>query len=82
MKESALASSKDTYYRNLKIFGENFKMARLSSKLTQQDIQLITGIEQAFLSRLERGKTNVSIETAVVLSWSVKVPLWQLFVPT
>jgi len=63
------------------IFGKNLRAARKVLGMTQKDIQRVTGIEQAFLSKVERGKTNISLETMVTLSNAVNVPLSHLFSP-
>lgn len=63
------------------IFGKNLRIARKVLGMTQKDIQRVTGIEQGFLSKVERGKSNISLETMETLSNAVNVPLWRLFLP-
>ena len=63
------------------IFGKNLRAARKVLGMTQKDIQRVTGIEQAFLSKVECGKSNISLETMITLSNAVNVPLSHLFSP-
>lgn len=49
--------------------------------LTQKDVERITGVTQAFLSNIEKGKTNSSLDTMVILSKGLSVPIWKLFLP-
>lgn len=62
---------RETMSPELRTFGRNFKIARLANELRQLDIVQRTGLSESFISRLEQGKKNVSINTAVALSKSV-----------
>ncbi|WP_412059017.1 helix-turn-helix domain-containing protein [Bartonella sp. DGB2] len=63
------------------IFGRNLRRARKKTGLTQKDVERITGVTQAFLSNIEKGKTNSSLDTMVILSKGLSVPIWKLFLP-
>jgi transcriptional regulator with XRE-family HTH domain len=64
------------------IFGQNFREARVRIGLSQRDVHRITGVAQSHISEIETGISNISIDTMVKLSKTVKRPLWKLFKPT
>jgi transcriptional regulator with XRE-family HTH domain len=63
------------------IFGQNFYNARLKLRLRQRDIHLMTGIAQSHISEIEKGNSNIAIDTMVKLARIVNLPLWRLFKP-
>jgi transcriptional regulator with XRE-family HTH domain len=63
------------------IFGENFREARMRIGLSQRDVHRMTGVAQSHISEIETGVSNISIDTMVKLSTTVKRPLWKLFKP-
>lgn len=64
------------------IFGQNFREARMRVGLSQRDVHRLTGVAQSHISEIETGVSNISIDTMVKLSHTVKRPLWKLFKPT
>lgn len=64
------------------IFGQNFREARMRIGLSQRDVHRMTGVAQSHISEIETGISNISIDTMVKLSQTVKRPLWRLFKPT
>lgn len=63
------------------IFGQNFREARMRVGLSQRDVHRLTGVAQSHISEIETGVSNISIDTMVKLSTTVKRPLWKLFKP-
>ena len=63
------------------LFGENFHAARIKRGLTQQDIEALTGIQQAYISQIERGWQNPTLATMTVLALAVEKPIHQLLKP-
>ena len=63
------------------IFGQNFREARMRIGLSQRDVHRMTGVAQSHISEIETGISNISIDTMVKLSKTVKRPLWKLFKP-
>ena len=53
----------------------NFKEARLRSGLTQKELSLKTGIDQAEISKIESGTSNPSIKTLERLAWGMGTEL-------
>lgn len=64
------------------IFGRNFREARMRFGLSQRDVHRETGVAQSHISEIETGISNISIDTMVKLSRTVRRPLWKLFKPT
>ncbi len=64
-----------------RVFAKNFKAARVSRGLTQQQIHELTGVGQAYLSDLERQLLNGRVDTLAKLSRTVKIPLYCLLQP-
>jgi transcriptional regulator with XRE-family HTH domain len=55
----------------LAIFGENLRQARIKAGLTQRAIEAQTRIKQAYISQIEGGKQNLTLETIVTLASAV-----------
>ncbi len=53
------------------LFGENFRLARIKAGLTQHDIEMHTGIKQAYISQIEGGKQNPTLATMTALALAV-----------
>ena len=53
------------------LFGENFRLARIRARLTQSDIEIHTGIKQAYISQIEGGKLNATLATMTILALAV-----------
>jgi DNA-binding XRE family transcriptional regulator len=52
-------------------FGENFHLARINGGLTQHDIEMHTGIKQAYISQIECGRQNPTLATMAALALAV-----------
>lgn len=53
------------------LFGENFRKARAKAGLTQHDIEIQTGIKQAYISQIECGRQNPTLSTMIALARAV-----------
>lgn len=62
-------------------FGRNFREARRAAKLSQQEVERLTGIPQHYVSTLERGRENPTLETMARLAEAVGKPLADLLKP-
>jgi transcriptional regulator with XRE-family HTH domain len=74
-------ASTDLALRLRRIFARNFKEARKSAGLTQEDLVKMTGLTQAFISNIETGKSTVSLDNAHILSEAVDKTLTELLSP-
>lgn len=54
------------------LFGENFRLARTKAGLTQREIESQTGLKQAYISQIERGKLNPTLASMVALAAVVR----------
>lgn len=52
-------------------FGVNFKAARTKAGLTQTDITGLTGIAQTYISSIECGKQNPTLDTLAALAEAI-----------
>jgi transcriptional regulator with XRE-family HTH domain len=53
------------------LFAANVRQARLKAKLTQVDVEGLTGISQHYISQIERGALNITLDTMVSLARAV-----------
>ena len=60
------------------LFGANFRQARLKAKLTQIDVEGLTGIRQHYVSETENGLHNLTLDTMTTLAQAVGVELRDL----
>ncbi len=62
-----------------KKFGERLKELRLSKNLSQLELSINCDLEKTAISRIENGRTNVTLKTIVVLSKALEVEVKELF---
>ena len=63
------------------VFARNLRRARRLKDMTQESLALDAGVPRAYLSRVERGTINISIDNADALSRAIDVPLHDLVDP-
>ncbi|HKN75857.1 MAG TPA: helix-turn-helix domain-containing protein [Candidatus Acidoferrum sp.] len=61
------------------IIGERLSELREQKKLSQREIESRSGLQRAYLSRVENGHTVPTIETLEKWANALEVPLYQLF---
>jgi transcriptional regulator with XRE-family HTH domain len=69
----------EKYLSNLISFGKRLKELRKAKKLTLLDLEVMTGIGNGALSRIENGKKNIEFVTIVKLADALEVELIELF---
>jgi DNA-binding XRE family transcriptional regulator len=62
-------------------FGQNFRQAREKAGLTQSDIEAHTGIKQHYVSQIENGKQNLTLDTMTALALAVGKDVRSLLKP-
>ncbi len=62
-------------------FGRDFREARIAAKLSQQEVERLTGIPQHYISTMERGRQNPTLETMTRLADAIGTPLADLLKP-
>jgi len=63
------------------VFARNLRRVRRLKDLTQESLALEAEVPRAYVSRVERGAINISIDNAEVLAKAVGVPLRDLVDP-
>jgi transcriptional regulator with XRE-family HTH domain len=61
------------------IIGERLRDLREQKKLPQREIENRSGLQRAYLSRVENGHTVPTIETLEKWAKALEVPIYQLF---
>lgn len=62
-----------------KMLGERVKMLRESINMSQTELASLCDLEKTSISRIENGRTNVTLKTCVILSKALDVKLIDLF---
>jgi transcriptional regulator with XRE-family HTH domain len=60
------------------IFGRNVRHARLAARISQGDLAQQAGLKQQYVSLIESGRQNVTIDTAVRLAAALRLELWTM----
>ncbi len=61
----------------LKKFGFNVKLERMKQGLTQAEVAEMLDVHEKYVSRIERGKQNVTIKTLNKLSTVLKIDMYK-----
>lgn len=60
-------------------YGEKVKTVRKSLKVSQEHLAELSNLDRTYISDIENGKRNVSIETAYKIAKALKTPLPSFF---
>lgn len=63
------------------VFARNLRRARRLKDVTQESLATDAGVPRAYLSRVERGTINISMDSADALARAIGVPLHDLVDP-
>lgn len=63
----------------LKMIGEQIRYIRKSKDLTQQTLSELTGLQLSYISDVERGERNISLETFYKITAALDVPPTDIF---
>jgi transcriptional regulator with XRE-family HTH domain len=69
----------DRYTNELIQLGKRIKFFREKLKLTQQHVDVMSGVSNADISRIENGQKNIEFHTIVKLAIALNVELEDLF---
>ncbi|WP_078500307.1 helix-turn-helix domain-containing protein [Wenjunlia vitaminophila] len=67
------ASDKPRIQRHREAFGRRVREYRLSVGLSQEELAEAAGIHRTYVSSLERGQRNVSLDNIIALARALKV---------
>ena len=62
-----------------KAFGERVRELRVKKGLSQFDLASHCNYEKSTISRIENGRTNITLKTAFILSTALEVTISDLF---
>lgn len=62
----------------LEIIGKNIRDLRKRQNLSQIDLAVAVGIDRAYLSEIENGKTNITINTLYAIADALNTPMTKL----
>lgn len=66
--------------KNIKqLFGQRVREIRRAKGISQEDLAQLAELNRTYISRIERGERNVSIETVARLATALGVELPELF---
>jgi transcriptional regulator with XRE-family HTH domain len=63
------------------ILARNVRLLRAERGLSQEALAFESGINRTYLSDIERGRRNVSIDNLSRIAAALNVPVWQLLQP-
>ncbi|SFB40232.1 helix-turn-helix domain-containing protein [Algoriphagus aquimarinus] len=61
------------------IFGEKVKLLRKGKELSQEELALKSGLNRPYISGIEQGKRNVSLEVMEKLAEALEIHIKELF---
>lgn len=61
------------------VVGKNIKKARISACLSQESLAEISGLHRTYISSVERGERNISIENLYKISNALDIHIKDLF---
>ena len=61
-----------------KILAENIEKLRLSKKITKEELSLILGVDNSYISKLEISKINITIDKIEQLANYFEIEVWEL----
>jgi transcriptional regulator with XRE-family HTH domain len=73
--------SRSLILQERRVFAHNLKEARRQAKITQDELAKITGMTQAFISKIENSESSVSLVNAKHLADALQLPLCKLLNP-
>lgn len=62
------------------LLGINIRNLRTSLGLSQESLSIKTGVPRAYISDVERGKINITLDKIVTISNALNVSIAQLFI--
>lgn len=58
--------------------GQTLRQARLKKKLTLMELEVLTGVTEGDISRIENGKKNFAVTTLIKLAKGLDLPLSEI----
>ena len=61
------------------IFAKNIKNLRLSKKLKREELSLLLGLDNSYISKLEKGNVNITIDKIAKIAQYFEIEPFKLF---
>ncbi|WP_142506562.1 helix-turn-helix domain-containing protein [Melghirimyces algeriensis] len=61
------------------LFGQKVREIRLSKEISQEELAFLCGLHRTYISDIERGTRNISLDNIQKISSALKVPPQKLF---
>ena len=71
--------SQDNVLSNRIILATNVKRLRSKSKIRREELSLALGFDNSYISKLEKGKINITIDKLSIIADYFKIDLVDLF---
>ena len=71
--------SQDNILSNRIILATNIKRLRSKSKIRREELSLALGFDNSYISKLEKGKINITIDKLSIIADYFKINLVDLF---
>lgn len=65
--------------KRLNIIGNNVRRIRKEQQFSQIDLAVTVGIDRAYLSEIENGRTNVSVNILYAIADALNTPITDFF---
>ncbi len=62
-----------------KEIGKHLREIREAKGLSQLDLAVRCDLEKTAISRIENGRTNITLKTSIVLAQGLDVELWEIY---
>jgi transcriptional regulator with XRE-family HTH domain len=56
------------------LFGQNLRKIRLEKNISQEELAFRSGLHRTYVSSVERGERNISLENIEKLAHALKIP--------
>lgn len=71
--------SQDNRLINREILAKNIKTLRLKNNIRREELSLLLGFDNSYISKLEKGKINITIDKLTLLADYFNVGIGNLF---
>lgn len=61
------------------IFGKTIRKYRLNKNLSQEDLAELSGLHRTYISEVERGGRNISIENIYKICFALRIKVHEVF---
>ncbi len=74
-----MSTNESFFHLYKKEMGRHLKGIRELKGLSQLDLAVRCNLEKTAISRIENGRTNVTLKTSIIIASGLEVELWELY---